>query len=503
VKELDEKGLLLRALAEPRFRLIFVPYSHYNTVRFVKQLLTDHYSERSIHEIDLEKQTVPTIIPLLEQIESGILYLYNFDILLKSEHLRTYLNQRRDWLASRPLAIIAFVNNGANIPLLAKGIKDLYSFRTLVLYDLEKEEGTAVKTGELSSLQLNETSSGFGPEIEAKVAELYERWKEVLVKKDDENLMMLLLEQLVVMIREYSIPELKLGQLHLLENDMKIVYKDELAPYAKALLHYHLGLAYTDSGNYSQSRDQILRALELEPTNRTYLIGFSHLLQKMGEHDKAIEILLRFIHADDKLINGDEEYADLYNSLGTALYSKGDHTNALSYFEKALEIYKKIYGNYHTKVAMVLNNMGGSFAHIDDNGKALANYKEALAIWEKILGQMHPTIAIVLNNIGYALHNLNDYSKAIDYYQKALSIDLKVLGKEHPNIATRLNNLGNIYLELGDYEKASNLFKEALSILKKVHPEGHLYINLVKESIDKTFALQTAQTASKDEKPGH
>jgi tetratricopeptide (TPR) repeat protein len=530
VKELDEKGLLLRALAEPRFRLVFVPYSHYNTVRFVKQLLTEHYSERPVHEIDLEKQTVPAIIPLLEQIESGILYLYNFDVLLKSEHLRTYLNQRRDWLASRPLAIIAFVNNGANIPLLAKGIKDLYSFRTLVLYDLEKEEGTVVKSDELITLQAKETSIGFGPEVEAKVAVLYEHWKEVLEKKDDDSLMTLLMDQLMANIIEHPRPRWQLDQLRKIEKDLSMTFENQLPNDIQASIHYYLASALSDSGDTNQAVNQYLKALSIKPQNKLYLLGFSNVLIAVGQFDKAIEVLDLIVNGTNNSISSKLTLASAFNNLGSAYCAKDEYVKAIYYHEKALSLYQEIVGNdnplvggslnnigstyegkgendlaldYYEKALLVfggefgswdarsattLNNIGNLWSKKGELEKALSYYGKALLIWQQLFDGPNPYIASTLNNIGFLWDDKGDYSKSLTYYEKALANDLDASSHKR---AIYLNNIGRVYSHKGDHSIALGYLEEALSILKKFYPDEHSYIDIVNESIVKTHSALT------------
>ena len=90
---------------------------------------------------------------------------------------------------------------------------------------------------------------------------------------------------------------------------------------------------------------------------------------------------------------------------------------------EALRIDKKVYGDEHPDVARDLNNLAqlleqqvGLLVHTLLNGNISAIYsiqgkleeaeapmREALAIFKKVLGEEHPNVAVLLNNIAEVL----------------------------------------------------------------------------------------------------
>ena len=74
------------------------------------------------------------------------------------------------------------------------------------------------------------------------------------------------------------------------------------------------------------------------------------------------------------------------------------------YYERALEIYEKLYGHNHTSVATVLVNLGSLWRMKGENlrnlsekeevkAKAISLYRDALAIQEEVLGRNHLSVS--------------------------------------------------------------------------------------------------------------
>jgi len=92
-------------------------------------------------------------------------------------------------------------------------------------------------------------------------------------------------------------------------------------------------------------------------------------------------------------------------------------------------------------VAVLLNNLGRAYETLGDASKAIEYYEKALQIDLKAFGDQHPQVAIYYNNFGMAYKTLGDASKAIEYYEKALLIFTKVYGKDHPKAKAVKKNL--------------------------------------------------------------
>jgi len=243
-----------------------------------------------------------------------------------------------------------------------------------------------------------------------------------------------------------------------------------LLSYLRSVLLY--GEALSEGGH-------ILSSISEMKENEDFSLLLNELgmiLFDVGDYKKAITCFEKALEIDRKVYG--EEHPDVatrLNNLGLAWYSLGDCKKAVEYYEKALEIDGKVYGEEHPHVAKYLNNLGEVWRSLGDYEKAIQYYEKALEIDRKVYGEEHPDVAIYLNNLGLAWRSLGDYRKAIQYYEKALEIDRKVYGEEHPDVAIRLNNLGLAWRSLGDYRKAIQYYEKALSIIMKMYGEKHPY----------------------------
>ena len=138
---------------------------------------------------------------------------------------------------------------------------------------------------------------------------------------------------------------------------------------------------------------------QLQPLTKTILketdgatgwLRLGKLMIKVAQFDKAqkaFQIML------DRTID-EKEKGQIYHHLGMIKNNQGEYTEALSYYEKGIEIF------------------------------------------EKTLPANHPDLATSYNNIGLLYNTRGEYSKALSYYEKALEIRLKTLPANHPDLAT-------------------------------------------------------------------
>ncbi|CAF4588997.1 unnamed protein product, partial [Rotaria magnacalcarata] len=62
-----------------------------------------------------------------------------------------------------------------------------------------------------------------------------------------------------------------------------------------------------------------------------------------------------------------------------------------------------------------------------DYSNALSFYQQAIEICRNILSPIHPDLASVYNNIGLTYDNMEEYAKALSYHEKAIEIRQKLL----------------------------------------------------------------------------
>ncbi|CAF1417012.1 unnamed protein product, partial [Adineta ricciae] len=133
----------------------------------------------------------------------------------------------------------------------------------------------------------------------------------------------------------------------------------------------------------------------------------------------------------------------VYNHLGKIKCQKGQYEEAITLFQKSLELSLMSSSPNHPDVAVSYNNIGIAYYNMGDYSKALSSYEQALKIQLQSLTPNHPHVASSYNNIGNAYHNMGDYPKALSSYEQALKIQLQSLPPNHPHVASSYNNIGN------------------------------------------------------------
>ncbi|MCH9647585.1 MAG: protein kinase [Deltaproteobacteria bacterium] len=88
-------------------------------------------------------------------------------------------------------------------------------------------------------------------------------------------------------------------------------------------------------------------------------------------------------------------------------------------------------------------------------------YQESLEIYRRLEGQTHPDIAVILNQLALLAKDEGDLKGATESLQEALEIRRALYPKGHWEIAQSLYQLAITYRQLGDLVQAEELFREA------------------------------------------
>ncbi len=215
--------------------------------------------------------------------------------------------------------------------------------------------------------------------------------------------------------------------VELLEKSV-VTLNDEGDPLYLARTLSYLGQAYSSTGKYAQAVEQLQMALTIR---------------------------------QDKLSETHELIAASYNDLGM-VYGQTDVDKALDYFDKAVELYTKLHGGNHPKIAIANTNMGLAYRSMKLYGDAITNFEDALKIWQSIYPNPNPAQAFVLLNLGQTYAIMGELNTALSYYEKALSIYESTHGRKHPDIASAHNLIGKIKVTQGKFDEGLASYQQAL-----------------------------------------
>ena len=198
-----------------------------------------------------------------------------------------------------------------------------------------------------------------------------------------------------------------------------------------------------------------------------YLLGRAEFGEAVSAYERAINVSVEAFGPDDPYVTA------TMSNLGEVLRAMGDLKTARECLERALEIGEVVLSPDHPGMATSANNLGLVLLNMGDLEGAKNYIERALKIDEKIFGPDHPRMAIDVNNLGSVLKAMGDLESAREYFERALKIDEKILGPDHPNVAIRVNNLGLVLLNMGDLGGAKNYIERAIKIDEKALSPYH------------------------------
>ncbi len=207
-----------------------------------------------------------------------------------------------------------------------------------------------------------------------------------------------------------------------------------------------------------------------------------------GNYDEALSLYSETSERIKNYLNDNENDANAFSLMGTALKSLGNIHAGMGNLQEALVAYKKAIqaheeaisinmndGDYHSNKGIALKSLGNIHAGMGNLQEALVAYKKAIQAHEEAIsinmnnGDYHSnkgTALVSLGNIHAGMGNLQEalvaYKKAIAAHEEAISINEND-GDYHSNKGTALVSLGNIHAGMGNLQEALVAYKKAIA----------------------------------------
>ena len=248
--------------------------------------------------------------------------------------------------------------------------------------------------------------------------------------------------------------------------------------------YFEVSLSLTE--NDDMQLRNLMEQLDSETRFSNIWVRMGALLIKVGQPDKAEELYHTLL---EQTWNAIDQVA-CYHQLGFIKHDQGDYREALSFYERALEICEKNLPNNHPSLATSYNNIGSVYSNMGEYSKAISSLERSPKIYQTNIPANHSDLATSNNNVGAVYDDMGEYRRALSFYERALEIRQKSLNVNHPGLATSYNNIGLVYFNMGEYSKALFFNEKSLEIcensLSANHPVlatcynniGSLYYNM-------------------------
>lgn len=236
------------------------------------------------------------------------------------------------------------------------------------------------------------------------------------------------------------------------------------------------------SYDYTAAEQRYLDLIRLYPDDPAAYADLAAVYEKMAQYPKAIA---RYREA----IQHDSNFIVAYQQLGSVYANVGDFTSALSYAEKALELYRALANrDGEAGASLVLGEVyrsKGDYPRAREFGESAlklfhasehdvgvlrstkllgdiraseGKFEEARGYYLQILnstGEIHDNrlLAKTLMNVGVTYSREGDFQKAVDYWERSLTQG-KLYGeyRDQPMLQARaqaMTNLGGVLIEYG------------------------------------------------------
>ena len=207
-----------------------------------------------------------------------------------------------------------------------------------------------------------------------------------------------------------------------------------------------------------------------------------------GDYQKSI-LICKKINLDLKKAGNEETWLAFANENNLALLyqSKEAFQKALTHYEKALYIGKKLYGDESSKTAILYGNMAIYYQLLGNQDKSLKLHNKALRIREKKLGILHRDTALSYQNIGSFYQNEFTYmnARAYEYYYRALIIRKRVLGKDHIDTVMTYSALSSLNYEENGFRTGMKYAYSAMVLALKHVDEDHIKMATIYRNLGK------------------
>jgi eukaryotic-like serine/threonine-protein kinase len=295
----------------------------------------------------------------------------------------------------------------------------------------------------------------------------------------------------------------KLGKLEqadaLMESALakrEALYGPDSTETAKGLLA--LGSVRDAEARYGDAERLIRQALDRDkrhlpandPAVAKAMLALGGVLEDRGAYDQSIAILEQTVQLYSAPGSEPADLADSLYELGNAQFYAGHYEKSEEINERALAIYKQIYGERHPRVADVLINLGAIRLDTGHYREAEQYDREALDIVQSWYGKDNPETATDLTILARSLVYQKRYDEASDLLQQSLAIKERTFGKVHPSVASTLNELGSVALQEDKYDAAEQYFRRMVDIYRTDYGEQHY---LYATALSNLASVYTAQ----------
>ena len=232
------------------------------------------------------------------------------------------------------------------------------------------------------------------------------------------------------------------------------------------------GIALQNAGRWREA-DRVYQAiLQADPNQRDAIYLSGVLALQNGNPARGIELMQRAMGLG--LLS-----VELLNNLGAAYVHAGQHPQASSCFDRAIQLAPSHAASYYNKSCLLkdLGDVAGAADHLRSAIRCDPSYttalnnlasllidhgdmSEATALLERCL-QIDPRYVRALSNLGMVYQKTQQFEPAEAVYRRTIEID--------PNYALAYHNLASLHFDRSQLDEARSMYERATQLDPRSH----------------------------------
>jgi CHAT domain-containing protein len=265
------------------------------------------------------------------------------------------------------------------------------------------------------------------------------------------------------------------------ENALSIankIYKKKKIRQGKIL--YNIGIGNIEKGFYDEAILAFEKAgniFKIERGENDRYVAFSYVCiangySEMLDYEKALTFYRKALSIYKTKYNGEGakkprsvsiSEGRINNNLGDLYFDKGEVEKAIEYYETALVIYRGFEGEEIEKsLTYTFFNLARTYLKLEDYDKAygylkvVKNYRENTVNYPIDLGEVY-------NLLSQYYEGKEEIMKAKYYSRKAISIFENIFGSKHPSLMDAHTHFGNVFFNHNELDSAIIEYNRALN----------------------------------------
>lgn len=281
------------------------------------------------------------------------------------------------------------------------------------------------------------------------------------------------------------------------------------------------GVSLLAQGRYTESEEVFRRTIDMRrhqygERDITVSAGMNNLavaLKNMGKLEEAEDMYEQcLVILTDALGDEHPQTSVTKSNLATLRTMIGKGASAEQLYQEAMDSLNRgneehagngspVTNNNDEVKAAMLNQMGDTMRQQEEYDQAISYYEQALELRRKISKdpENDPEIAKIVSSVGKLYFDRGEFAEAERLQTEAALIMEKQVGKEHVQYVACIMSLANSKFRLNKPKEAEALFREAYEIKRDKLREGELQLLSVKQSIAVCVDMQKRYQESEKE----